>query len=681
VNNLLESLKASILDHPLRSPRKRRVELLLGNDREIGRETHSQERRVGITPDHVRELRGFFADLRLELNVLVMQGAGQRAGFADSDFVAAGAEILTEEELQYHDGPPDVVHALKEPSRYEAQVPGPFCRIGALHTGDFHSEGGLAGLLRKRNVAIFDGSHIGAPDVFRIPIRGAMSVFAGEIAAEWVLDHLQHRHASGRAVVVGAGRAGQAALRKMAADPSVTEIHLLDSAEDPKRLDQVRAELADVPKVRVEGIAGTDHSALLAAVDGAVAVVFAVARPREAAPKVVHVNSLKQRLAEGAVVVDISIDEKGAILDPEIRRTWSLEQIIEHLSRSFAGSRNRAYRALSNMPRAYPGKASLAHGEAVLPYLATLLFLAARDGGAEGAIRHLAGRAVDGRSAAPRPDEPARVLDALIQDLRNGMAFYPQFDPQKGRLVVSDTVADRASVFDFLYKQRIPFEFSALPREKEREKAAFSVFPDPIRECLSYAIDHGVPFRVITHPEVDGTRTENAEKALGVKAEKVLKCLVFRADDRYVAAICTGRKHVQEDRLRDLTQAREVRLATPDEVLKVTGHTKGGVPPVQVFDTVSEVFVDEGVMRQGAVYGSAGTELAGMRIAPSALKNLGARVAQITPEDGRLKRSEPKVRKLLERIERAMEEDDDAAAREELAELAHLLEEPVPSLR
>jgi alanine dehydrogenase len=681
VNALLESLKASILEHhPLRSPRKRRVELLLGNDREIGRETRSQERRVGITPDHVRELRAFFDDLRLELSVLVMQGAGQRAGFADSDFVAAGAEILTEGELQYEERPPDVVHALKEPSRYESLIQGPFCRIGALHTGDFHDEGGLAGLLRKQNVAIFDGSHTGAPDVFRIPIRGSMSIFAGEIAAEWVLDHLRYRRAAGRAVVVGAGNAGLTALRKMAADPAVTEVCLLDSAEDPKRLEQIRAGLADVPKARVEGIAGIDHPALLAAIDGAVAVVFAVARPREAAPKVVHVNSLKQRLADGAVVVDISIDEKGAILDPEIRRTWSLEQIIEHLSHAFAGSHNRVYRALANMPRAYPRPASLKHGETVLPYIATLLFLAAREGGAEGAIRHLTGRTVDGHSPDPHKAEPARVLDALVQDLRNGMAFYPQ----NGRLMVSDTVADRASFFDFLYRQKIPFEFSVPARgeaEREREKVALSVFPDPIRECLSYAVDRGVPFRLISHPGIDGTRTGNAEKALGVGAEKVLKCLVFRADDRYVAAICTGRKHVLEERLRELTQAREVRLASPDEILKETGHTKGGVPPVQVFATVSAVFVDEEVMRQDAVYGSAGTELAGMRIAPSALKSLGARVARITPEDGRLRRSETRARKLLEKFERAMEEDDDEAAREVLSELEHLLEEPVPSLR
>jgi len=86
-------------------------------------------------------------------------------------------------------------------------------------------------------------------------------------------------------------------------------------------------------------------------------------------------------------------------------------------------------------------------------------------------------------------------------------------------------------------------------------------------------------------------------------------------------------------------------------------------------------------MRQEAVYGSAGTESAGLWIAPPVLESLGARVARITPEDGRLRRSEARVRELLERFERAMEEDDDAAAREVFAELAHLLEEPIPSLR
>lgn len=683
MNALLESLKTCILHHhPLHSPRKRRVELLLGNDREIGRETRSQEKRVGIVPAQVRELFAFFRELGLDLSVLAVQGAGQRAGFSDADFVAAGAEILAPEELPYHDAAPDVVHALKEPSRYEGTIPGPFCRIGALHTGDFHAGSGLAALLEKRDVAIFDGSHTGAPEDFRIPIRGGMSIFAGRIAARWVLDHLAHRHASGRAVVVGGGNAGKAAVRELAGMPAVSEIHLFDAAGAPERLKKLAAELADVPKVQaegIEGIEGTDDPRILAALDGAVALIFAVARPGEGAPKIVHINTLKSLLADNAVVVDISIDEGGAILDPSIRRSWSHVEIIPHLTRAIGDHSNRVYRALPNMPRAHPKEASEAHGEAILPYLATLLFLAAREDSAAGVVRFLERRPFNGHSPDPSRAEPSQVLDALVQDLRNGMAFYPH----GGKVMVSDTVADRAGIFEFLSRQKIPFGFSvpAGPvrndTDKAREKAAVSVLPDPVRECLTHVIDKGLHCMVISHPDVDGTRTENAERALGVGAEKVLKCLVFRADERYVAAVCTGRKHISEETLRDLTGAQDVKLASADDVLRVTGHTKGGIPAIQVFamDSLSAVYVDEDVIKQEAVYSSAGTEFAGMRIAPSALKALGARVARITPEDSRLRANEKKVRRLLREIEEAMEADDDASAHRALGTLQKILAE------
>ena len=685
VNDLLASLETSIHQHhPLRFPRKRTVELVIGNDREIGRDTHSQEKRVGITPDQVRQLFVFLREVGLTLNVLVVQGAGQRAGFSDAAFVNAGAEILAPEEFLYHDAPPDVVHALKEPSRYESTIPGPFCRIGALHMGDFHASSGLAGLLEKKNVAIFDGSHTGAPGAFRIPIRGGMSVFAGEIAAEWVRDHLGHRRTAERVVVVGAGNAGKSAVRKLVEMQSVSEAHLFDSTQDSARLAGIRTELAGMPKVVVAGIEGIDHPNLVHALKEAAAVIFAVARPGEAAPKVVHVNTLKSLLADNAIVVDISIDEGGAILDPSIRRSWTHAEIIPHLTRVIGSHSNRVYRALPNMPRAYPKQASAAHGKVILPYLATLLFLAAREDGAEGVIRFLERHPIDSHSPDPRKVEPARVLDALVQDLRNGMAFYPR----GGKLVVADTVADRARIFDFLHRQKIPFSFAvpAAPildaSDKEKEMTAVSIFPDPIRDCLTYVIDKGLRCTVVSHPGIDGTRTENAKDALGVGAEKILKCLIFRADDHFVAAVCTGRKHVSEEILRDLTGAREVKLATADEVLKVTEHTKGGVPVVQVFamNQLAAVYVDEEVMSLDAVYGSAGTEFAGMRIMPSALKALGGRVVRITPEDSRLRRHEKRVRQLLQDIKDAIEEDQDESAHRAVNELREILEEP-PSSR
>lgn len=684
MSELLGALKDSIeRHHPLSHPKKRRVELVLGNDREIGRETRSQEKRVGIVPEQIRELIAFFTDLRLELSVLVLQGAGQRAGFSDGDFLRAGAEIVTLEELPDHDAAPDVVHALKEPSRYESSIPGPFCRIGALHTGDFRADGGLAGLLQKPDVAIFDGSHIGAPGTFRIPIRGRMSIFAGELAARWVCDHLAHRHAVGRVVVVGAGNAGQAAVRRLAQDAAVSEIHLFDATTQAERLARIGADFAAEPKVAVHGIAGLDHPRLRESLDGAVGVIFAVAKPGEGAPKVVHIGTLRSLVTEDAVVVDISIDEGGAILDPSIRRSWSHVEIIPHLIKAIGGLTQRSYRALPNMPRAHPKEASEAHGEAVLPYVAALLFLAAREGGAEGAVRHLARRPLHPLGPDPRQVAEPDVLDALLQDLRNGMAFYPQ----DGKVMISDSVADRAGIFNFLNHRKIAFGFSvpAAPVRddagRKREKEAVEALPEPIRDCLGFVIDRGLHCGVIFHPGVDGTRTENAERALGVKAEKVLKSLVFRADDTYIAAVCTGRKHVAEERLKELAGVREVRLATPDEIFKVTGHTRGGVPVVQLFGMVAAVYVDTEVMEQEWVYGSAGTEFAGMRLAPSVFRTLGAHIARITPDDSRLRGSERKVRKLLREVEIALESDDDAAAHRALETLQDILLEPAAGAR
>src|SRR6185369_218543 len=231
--------------------RKPTVDLFLGNDREIGRELQSQEKRVGIIPAHVEQLREFLSTLGIGLNAFVLQGAGQRAGYADSDFIRAGCEIMTEAELQAHDRAPDVFHALKEPSKYESRLPMPFCRIGAVHGGNFHAQSGLADLLATKNVAIFDGSNIGAPGNYRIPIRGRMSQFAGEIAAEWISNHLQTYNMRGRVVVVGGGRAGLTAARKLSESEFVSEIHLFENKATPERVQAVRDSVSEAPKIRV----------------------------------------------------------------------------------------------------------------------------------------------------------------------------------------------------------------------------------------------------------------------------------------------------------------------------------------------------------------------------------------------------------------------------------------------
>ena len=64
----------------------------------IPRERAPGERRVAATPETVRRLQARGFTLQVE------QGAGLEAGFADSDFAAAGAELLEQPSWESVDG-------------------------------------------------------------------------------------------------------------------------------------------------------------------------------------------------------------------------------------------------------------------------------------------------------------------------------------------------------------------------------------------------------------------------------------------------------------------------------------------------------------------------------------------------------------------------------------------------
>lgn len=667
---------------------KRGVELFLGSDREIGRARHALEKRVGIIPDQVRALRELFDALHLRLQVYVLRGAGERAGYPDDDFIRAGAEIVTDDQLEFLDGPPDVVHALKEPSTYEARIPRPFCRIGALHTGDFGPTSGLGELLLQGNVAVFDGSNIGAPATRRIPIRGRMSVFAGEIAADWLLEFLsRHRAVESEVAVVGAGYAGRAAVAKLFDSDLIRRVHLFDSATRPEQIEALARHYAG-SRVEVRGIAGVDDPALLASLEVCSGLLLAVAAPGKRAPKVVHVETLR-RMRERSLVVDISIDERGAILDPTVRESWLADQIIPHLEQRIGGYKGHEYRAITNMPRAFPEPASKAHGEVILPYLATLLYLAAETGGPMGLVKRLTSRKVEPANPDPEKAEEGSVLEALAQDLRNGLAFWPLRTAEAvrnlgaaapTRTVIERIVADRDLAAAHLYRGRAPFE---LELDGQGENVStFSDLDGAVRSCLAEVQKRRIACSFVCHPGQDGTRTEDAARALGVPEGDVLKCLIVcRAPDGvpepqradYAAVICEGNKHFDEALLSAAAGGGAWRLASKREVLRVTGHSVGGVSVVEVFEKVDRVFLSRGIMGKERVWSSAGSEFTGMGLAPRALLGLGGIVADLTPTDSAGRRNAGEIRHLLEAIEKAIEWDNDAKALHSAERLLQLL--------
>lgn len=394
---------------------KKRVTFLLGSDEDI-----KHERRAGLAPHHLVVLAEVLRDAGLEPEILVLEGAGDRAGFSDQEYTDAGARVVTKADLPGISGL-DVFHALKEPTEYESEIPGPFLRLGALHLASYPP--GVCKMLGKKNIAaIIDGGTVGNCSYRlvggdRTPIVGSMSRFAGSVSGLKIVEGLEkNRVDAGKIVIVGGGIAGMAAVEKVG--PKLDKLVIVEPWM-PTR-ERLPALLAKLGITRYE----IQPELTGATLQDAVGVVFAHRSGAKAAEKVCTIDQIRT-MKPGAAIADIAIDQGGSILhegyseDDEVSVSRKKYQVL--FGDDFF------YYAETNMPREVPREASEMHGDAVWGYVATLLALTALHGGARQATAALLG--VEVRSFSSQDDVEGRSLfDCMTQDLRNGLQLVVEGD-------------------------------------------------------------------------------------------------------------------------------------------------------------------------------------------------------------------------------------------------------------
>jgi prolyl-tRNA editing enzyme YbaK/EbsC (Cys-tRNA(Pro) deacylase) len=100
------------------------------------------------------------------------------------------------------------------------------------------------------------------------------------------------------------------------------------------------------------------------------------------------------------------------------------------------------------------------------------------------------------------------------------------------------------------------------------------------------------------------TRTvRDAAEAVGCDESEIAKAIVFVADGDPVLCVASGRHRIDTDKLADLLDVAEVRIAAPDEVRAATGFAIGGVPP---FGHELPVLFDESLMEHERIWAAAG---------------------------------------------------------------------------
>ena len=101
-------------------------------------------------------------------------------------------------------------------------------------------------------------------------------------------------------------------------------------------------------------------------------------------------------------------------------------------------------------------------------------------------------------------------------------------------------------------------------------------------------------------------RTANdAATALGCKVGAIVKSLLFKAGDSYVLCLVSGDKRCSLKKLKKILNEKDVSMAKPEDVKKITGYTIGGVSPVGHLNEI-KIYVDKNLERFKIVFAAAG---------------------------------------------------------------------------
>ena len=314
-------------------------------------ETKTEEYRVALTPQGVADI------VAAGHAVVVQAGAGAGSNFDDAEYVAAGAEVVTDPATVYERAA--LMCEVKEPQPSEWGL----LREGQLLFTYLH----LAAAETVTDALLASGcTAIGYETVRRddgfLPLLAPMSEVAGRMAVEMAAQFLKKPGpGSGQllgglpgvppahVVVIGSGNVGKNACR--AAVGAGARVTVLSINED-----QLRG-LEELYAGRIETVLSSPQ-AVAEAVAGADVVIGAVLAQGRRAPVVVS-REMVRSMHDGAVIVDVAVDQGGCV---ETTRPTNHQQPIYV-------EEGVVHYAVPNMPGSVPRTSSRALTGLTLPYI------------------------------------------------------------------------------------------------------------------------------------------------------------------------------------------------------------------------------------------------------------------------------------------------------------------------
>ena len=149
--------------------------------------------------------------------------------------------------------------------------------------------------------------------------------------------------------------------------------------------------------------------------------------------------------------------------------------------------------------------------------------------------------------------------------------------------------------------------------------------PERVQAALN---ELGIDAQVLRLP--DSTRTApEAARAVGCDVGAIAKSLLFMADGEPLLVLCAGDRRVNTARVAELVGAASVKMASVEDVRRVTGYAIGGVPPLGHPMRVPTL-MDAALHRWPLIYCAAGAHDSLFPVDPGRLAEvIGARVEDV----------------------------------------------------
>ena len=98
---------------------------------------------------------------------------------------------------------------------------------------------------------------------------------------------------------------------------------------------------------------------------------------------------------------------------------------------------------------------------------------------------------------------------------------------------------------------------------------------------------------------------KDAASSLNCEVGAIVKSILFRTEDSFILSLIAGDKRCSLNKLKKLTNKKNISMANPEEVKSQTGYTIGGVSPVGHLNLV-KILIDSSLERFKDLYAAAG---------------------------------------------------------------------------